>query len=71
MQNITQIQIKIKERKIKAISEMRSAGFTYQDIADQFGISKQRVYQIYNCNRNKEDVKKVATKIMNKYKLNA
>ncbi|MEK9206867.1 MAG: helix-turn-helix domain-containing protein [Patescibacteria group bacterium] len=38
-----------RERKTKrnlAIKKMRAKGKTYQEIADYFGITRQRVYQL-------------------------
>lgn len=40
------------------IVEMRLRGLTYQEIADKYGISRQRVYSIFNngvIGRNKSD----------------
>jgi len=37
---------KERAKMIKEMVQLRQGGKTYQEIGDQFGITKQRVYQI-------------------------
>ena len=36
------------DKRRQKIVEMRENGFTYKEIADKFGISRQMVYKLYN-----------------------
>jgi DNA-directed RNA polymerase sigma subunit (sigma70/sigma32) len=38
---------KLQESRIKTITKMYAAGKTTEDIADYFGLSRQRIHQIY------------------------
>ena len=39
---------KERSKMIKEMLQLRASGKTYQEIGDNFGITKQRVYQIIN-----------------------
>lgn len=56
LQNTTQMRTPLSE-SIPLVTDLRSAGATYDQIAKQLGVSRQRAHQIHNTAIKREQIK--------------